>query len=165
MKTDLPRAVELFRAAAAGGDAFAQYNLAVANVKAEGAYCPFGETLSLLESAAEGGVVEAAAKLGDLLAGVDRVAEALGWYVWAAERGHVGAMDVVADWFRDGTAGEADPVQAVRWYLAMLNHGNGNGVHEAMQVARGLSPEQIRTAARLAGRVGDGEALIATIAR
>jgi hypothetical protein len=74
-------------------------------------------------------------------------------------------MDVAACWFRDGTAGQSDPVQAVRWFLAMLNSGNGDGVHEAIQVAKSMNPEQIREAARLAGRVGDGEAIIATISR
>jgi hypothetical protein len=165
VKADVAKAVELFRAASAGGDAFAMYNLAAANIRAKGAYCTFDETLSLLESAAEGGVVESAAKLGDLLAGVGRNAEAIDWYVKAASRGHTGAMDVAACWFRDGTAGPPDPVQAVRWFLAMLNSGNGDGVHEAIQVAKSMNPEQIREAARLAGRVGDGEAIIATISR
>lgn len=165
VKADLSRAVDLFRAASSGGDSFAKFNLAAANVRAKGAYCTFEETLSLLESAADGGVVEAAAKLGDLLAGVDRNAEAIDWYVKAASRGHIGAMDVAACWFRDGTAGTPDPVQAVRWFLAMLNYGDGDGVHEAIHVARGMSADQIREAARLAGRVGDGEALIATVSR
>jgi TPR repeat protein len=164
VKTDVARAVELFRLAAAGGDLFAQYNLAAANVRAEGAYCTFDETLDLLESAARGGVVEAAAKLGDLLAQVDRDSDALDWYIRAATAGHVGAMNAAACWFRDGTAGEPDPVQAVRWFLAMLNEGNGDGVHGAIEVARGMTPDAIRTAALLAGRPDDGAAIIATLA-
>lgn len=164
VKTDEARAVGLFREAAAGGDPFAQYNLAMANVRAEGAYCTFDETLELLEAAATGGVVEAAAKLGDLLAEVDRDTEALDWYVRAASAGHVGAMNAAACWSRDGTAGEPDLVQAVRWFLAMLNQGNGDGVHEAIDLARGMTPDEIRMAAILAGRPGDGEAIIATLA-
>jgi TPR repeat protein len=162
VKADEARAVGLFRAAAASGDPFAQYSLAMANERAEGAYCTFGETLELLESAAGGGVVEAAAKLGDLLAGVDRDAEAFDWYVRAATAGHVGAMNAAACWSRDGTAGEPDLVQAVRWFLAMLNQGNGDGVHEAIELARAMTPEEIRMAAVLAGRPGDGEAIVAT---
>ncbi len=163
VKADEARAAELFRTAAAGGDSFAQYNLAVVNVRAEGAYCTYDETLKLLESAASGGVVEAAAKLGDLLAQVDRDTEALDWYVRAAAAGHVGAMNAAASWFRDGTAGDPDAVQAVRWFLSMLNQGNGDGIHEAIEAARGMAPDEIRKAALLAGRPGDADAIIATI--
>jgi uncharacterized protein len=163
VRSDIRRAVDLFRSASDAGDAVAAYNLAAANIRAQGAYCTFEETLGLLESAAQSGVVEAEAKLGDILAAADRDSEALEWYVRAADHGHVGAMNAAACWFRDGTAGEPDPVQAVRWFLGMLNYGNGDGVHEALLVARSMPPEQIREAARLAGRVGDGEAIIGTL--
>ena len=165
VKSDMPRAVELFRAAATGGDAFAMYNLAMANIDAEGEYLTFDETLSLLEKSADGGVVQAEAKIGDLLAQVDRDSEALNWYVKAASHGHTGAMNAAACWFRDGTAGEADPVQAVRWFLSMLDNGNGDGIHQAIELARTMTNEQIREAARLAGRTDEGEALILTVAR
>jgi len=160
VKADIARAVDLFRAAAAGGDAFACYNLAAANTQAEGAYCTFEETLELLGSAAEGGVVEAAATLGDLLGRVDRDTEALRWYVWAAERGHFGAMNAAACWFRDGTAGEADSVQALRWFLAPFAHNRADGLHEAIKLAKTMSVEQIRQAALLSGRIDEGETLI-----
>lgn len=165
VRKDTAKAVELFRAASGGGDPFAMYNLAAINIKAEGAYGTFEETLSLLESAAESGVVESAAKLGDLLAGVDRNAEAIDWYVKAASCGHVGAMDVAACWFRDGTAGQPDLVQAVRWFLTMFSYGNGDGVHEAIQVTKNMNPEQIREAARIAGMDWSGEVIITTISR
>lgn len=74
-------------------------------------------------------------------------------------------MNVAVCWFRDGTADQSDPTQGVRWFLAMFNCGNGNDVHEAIRVARNMSTDQIREAGRLAGIVGDGEAIIATISR
>ena len=52
---------------AAGGDVFAMYNLAVANMRAEGAYASYPETLDLLRAAAASGMVEAWARLGNLL--------------------------------------------------------------------------------------------------
>ena len=49
----------------------------------------------------------------------------------------------------------------MRWYFTMLNHGNGDGVHEVIQSAKaGASDQQIREAARLAGREADGEITI-----
>jgi len=165
VRADIPKAMELFRLAADAGDPYAAHNLAAVNVKLEGAYFSLEETLTLLRSAADGGVVEATALLADVLAANDQDSEALDLYVKAASQGHAGAMKAAACWFRDGTAGEPNPVQSVRWFLAMLNYGNGDGVHEAIKVASGMSADQIREAARLAGRPGEGESLLAMISR
>ncbi|MFI1840219.1 hypothetical protein [Streptomyces olivaceoviridis] len=56
-------------------------------------------------------------------------------------------------------------MQAVRWFLVMLAHGDGNGIHEAIQLAkaRAMDEEQIREAGRLARAPGSAEALIDTV--
>jgi hypothetical protein len=59
---------------------------------------------------------------------------------------------------------EPDPVQAVRWFLGMLDRGNGDGVHDAIELAKhGMTDEQIRDAGRLATRPVEAEALIAVV--
>ncbi|MFD7631843.1 hypothetical protein ACFV7Q_38565 [Streptomyces sp. NPDC059851] len=114
--------------------------------------------------AAGDGLVDAGAVLADRLSGLDRDEEALVWYLWAAERGHVGAMNAAACWYRDGFGTAPDPVQAVRWFFIMLAHGNADGVHEAIQLAKTgvLDEDQIREAGRLAADPGAAEALIDT---
>lgn len=120
---------------------------------------------ALLARAAALGVEHAGALLGDRLSARDRDEEALRWYVWAAERGHLGAMRAAADWHRDGFGTEPDPAGAVRWYLTLLQHGDGDGVHEAIQVVREsrLPADQVRAAAALAGRPSAGEALLSVV--
>jgi TPR repeat protein len=162
---DRDRAVELFTQAAAAGDAYAMYNLASANIQAEGQYLSFDETAAHLRSAANQGIPAAWARLGDLLSADDQDAEALDCYVKAAEAGHTGAMNAAACWYRDGTAGQVDLVQAARWFLTMLQHGNGDGIHEIFQFASRMSPEQIRQAARLAGDPAAAESFISVLER
>ncbi|MDL4816183.1 hypothetical protein [Actinomadura opuntiae] len=72
-------------------------------------------------------------------------------------------MLAAANWYRDGLGGPADRVQAVRWFIAMLTMGDGNGVHHAVQLAKTMTDEEIREAARLARKPEAGDALIATV--
>ncbi|MFB7290243.1 tetratricopeptide repeat protein [Actinacidiphila glaucinigra] len=160
---DRDRAVELFTQAAAAGDAYAMYNLASANIQAEGQYLSFDATVTHLRAAANRGIPAAWARLGDLFSADDQDAEALECYVKAAEAGHTGAMNAAACWYRDGTAGQVDLVQATRWFLTMLRYGNGDGIHEIFQFASRMSPEQIRQAARLAGDPAAAESFISVL--
>ncbi|MFI1434507.1 tetratricopeptide repeat protein [Streptomyces lydicus] len=155
---DRARAAGLFRAASEGGDAYGAFNLAQLVDDPD-------ESLRLLEVAAREGIAAAGAVLADRLSALDRDEEALGWYVWAAQRGHMGAMNAAACWYRDGFGTTPDPVQAVRWFFVMLAHGDGDGIHEAIQLAKAgvLDEEQIRDAGRLAGAPGAAEALIGTV--
>ncbi|MEV5800509.1 tetratricopeptide repeat protein [Streptomyces collinus] len=158
VEEDRERAAELFRAAAEGGDAYGRFNLAQLIDDPD-------ESLRLFEAAAREGIVVAGAVLADRLSALDRDEEALGWYVWAAERGHKGAMNAAACWYRDGFGTAPDPVQAVRWFFVMLAHGDGDGIHEAIQLAKAgaLDEEQVREAGRLAGDPGAAEVLISTV--
>ncbi|MGX1887604.1 hypothetical protein [Streptomyces sp. NPDC055287] len=69
-----------FGRAAEGGDAYGAFNLAQLIDEPE-------ESLRLFEAAAREGIVVAGAVLADRLSALDRDAEALRWYAWAAERG------------------------------------------------------------------------------
>ncbi|MFE4414125.1 hypothetical protein [Streptomyces sp. NPDC056821] len=74
-------------------------------------------------------------------------------------------MNAAACWYRDGFGTAPDPVQAVRWFFVMLVHGDGNGIHEAIQLAKAgaLDEKQMREAGRLAGDPGSADALISTV--
>ncbi|MER6275524.1 tetratricopeptide repeat protein [Streptomyces sp900105245] len=165
VEEDLARAAELFRAAGEGGVAYAAFNLTQLVDDPD-------ESLRLFENAAREGIVVAGAVLADRLSALDRDEEALdrdeealGWYVWAAERGHTGAMNAAACWCRDGIGTTPDLIQAVRWFFVMLARGDGDGIHEAIRLAKAgaLDEEQIREAGRLARALGSAEALISTV--
>ncbi|MFC9705926.1 tetratricopeptide repeat protein [Streptomyces sp. NPDC056943] len=162
VEEDHGRAAELFRAASDAGDAYACVNLAQLVDDPD-------ESRHLLETATRDGIALAGALLADRLSELDRDEEALTWYLWAAERGHTGAMHAAACWYRDGFGTEPDPVRAVRWFLAMLAHdegdGDGDGIHEAIEMARSgaVDADQVREAGRLAGDPGAAEALIGTV--
>ncbi|MCX5391146.1 tetratricopeptide repeat protein [Streptomyces sp. NBC_00094] len=158
VEEDHARAAELFRTAAEAGDAYACLNLAQLVDDPD-------ESRRLLEEAARAGVDVAGVLLADELSSLDRDEEALTWYLWAAERGHTGAMNAAACWYRDGFGTDPDPVQAVRWFFVMSAYGDGDGVHEAIELAKsgGVDENQVREAGRLANDPAAAEALIATV--
>ncbi|GGQ70116.1 hypothetical protein GCM10010166_44950 [Couchioplanes caeruleus subsp. azureus] len=106
---DPGRATELYRAAAASGDAWAAYNLGVLAGRS-------AESIEWLRLAAEAGLVPAFPALGDRLSDHDLDEEARQWYVRGAEAGDKGSMYAAACRYRDGFGGPVDPVQALRWY-------------------------------------------------
>ncbi len=163
VRPDPVRAYELFSQAADLGDPVAKFNLASQNIREEGQHFGLARTVSLLEDASAAGIVEAEARLGDLLAAAEFLDDALRWYIRAAEHGHFGAMGVLATAYRDGALGVVDPVLSLRWFLGMLSVGRGDGMSSALDLARGLNDDQIREAAVMAGAESFGEAIISTV--
>ncbi len=151
---DPARAAALFRAAADGGDGYAAHNLGVAAEDPR-------EAVTWLRRAAEAGITESYSALGDRLSALDLDEEALGWYLRGAERGHKGCMFAAACWYRDGFGGPVDLVQAMRWYLRMLDAGSGDGVHEAHKLVPHMTDDEIHEAGRQAGRILDAELFVA----
>lgn len=158
---DSVQANQYFRMAAADGDGYAAYNLAMNIYHGDGAGKEPQEFYRWLRVAAESGVPEASALYGDILASQDRPADALYWYLESAKSGHGKAMLIAGQWYRDGIGTGRDYVQAVRWFLTMLDRGNGDGIHEAIQLAPSMSTDEIREAGRLSGHTDDAELLIA----
>ena len=124
---DQDRAVQLYRAAAEAGDGIAAFNLGMLCGESD-------EALRWLRRAADAGVSEAYPWLGDKLSQRDLDEQALRWYVLGAQAGQAGSMFAAACWYRDGFGSPVDLVQALRWYLAMLEVGNGDGVHHAHHI-------------------------------
>lgn len=157
------RAIELYRAAADKGDGYAAFNLAVLARSAKVKFTTHDECIRLLTQAANSGIVQAGARLGDELAAIDRDEQALTWLVWAAERGHDGAMNAASDWYRDGIGTPVDNVQAMRWPLPLTGKLNIDAVHKAHQLGELMTDEQIREAGQLSGHPVEAETTVATL--
>ncbi|MEO3816098.1 hypothetical protein [Plantactinospora sp. B24E8] len=147
------RAAALYQAAAEAGDAFAAFNLGVLAGRT-------ADAVPWLRQAAEAGVVEAYPVLGDRLSELDLDEEALRWYLRGAEAGDRGSMFAAACWYRDGFGGPVDLVQALRWYLALLTVGSGDGIHEAHLIVPNMTKDEIYRAGRLSGRLLEADLLV-----
>jgi TPR repeat protein len=86
--------------------------------------------------------------------------DGLSWSLWGAANGNASAMFAAACCYRDAVGTRRNGVQAVRWYLAMLSTGDGDGVYGAITLAKHMSEAHIREAGRLAGRENDAAALL-----
>ncbi|WP_123972563.1 tetratricopeptide repeat protein [Streptomyces sp. Ag109_O5-1] len=157
---DPVRANELYRAAAEAGDGYAAFNLAVNFYRGHGTGKNFREFAKWLQIAGDLGIPEACAVLGDQCAKKGLDGDSLQWYLRAASSSHVPAMLVAARRYRDGIGTPIDPVQAVRWFLTPLDRGNGDGIHDAIELASSMTVEQIREAGRLSGHVDEAELLL-----
>ncbi|MFK8905434.1 tetratricopeptide repeat protein [Streptomyces sp. YS-3] len=160
VQRDPMRANLHFESALRDGDLYSAYNLAVNFHNGIGVERNDVEYLRLLRVAADGGIPEACALLGDELSDRDLDAEALSYYLEAAEEGHAPAMFVAACWFRDGVGTEVDKVRAIRWFLGMLDRGNADGIHPAHELAQHMTTGEVREAGRLARREDEAELLI-----
>ncbi len=165
VEQDQAAAERLFRLAAEGGDAYAKHNLAVIHLAGDSTEERMSsqEVMSLLQEAAFQGIHQASVVLGDWYTGLDRESDAFSWYMKAAIGGHSPAMFAVAVRFRDGRGAVGNEVQALRWFLKMLTVGDGDGIHEAIQMARSMSDADIRKAGRMAGDKSVAETLIRTV--
>lgn len=156
---DLGRAESLIKEAADAEDPYAQFNLA---------QLWWGEgdpqrVISLLRSAAEGGVIDALVVLGDLLGALGEQSQALESYERAAEAGDDRGMYAAATAYRDGIGCPANPVEALKWFFLMVESGNADSLHEAIQMARGMTDGEIRQAGQSAGLATSAEAMVDTV--
>lgn len=157
---DEQKGLELFRAAAAGGDPVAKYNLAGMYLRGYVLPKSMEKAIPLLEEASAAGVDSASNQLGELkLAERDYVA-ARRYLELSVEQGSYVAIKELAPMCRDGVGGEVDLVLALGCYLKMLTIGDGDGMHEAHQLADRMTDEEIREAAAWANRTDEGESLI-----
>ncbi|MFC0033545.1 tetratricopeptide repeat protein [Micromonospora chaiyaphumensis] len=157
---DVPRAISLLTAAAEAGDSYAAFNLGVLFRRGELVAPDQGRARLMFQRSAELGLGAGAAALAECLAADGEQERAREWNVRGAESGSVVAMYALAQAWRDGVGGPVDRVQAVRWFLRMLDWGDNRGAVEAVQIAPLMSADEITEAARLAGRPHDAQTLI-----
>ncbi|WP_328369610.1 sel1 repeat family protein [Micromonospora zamorensis] len=157
---DKERAMRLYRAAAEGGDAIAAFNLGLHYANGEVLAADIPNAVRWLRVAAKAEITESYPFLGNHLAALDLDEEALEWYLVGAEAGQANCMFVLGSWYRDGIGTSVDLVQSLRWFIAMLTVGSGDGVHEAHQLVSRMTSGEVREAARLAGRPLDAEVFL-----
>ncbi|MET7819239.1 tetratricopeptide repeat protein [Micromonospora zamorensis] len=143
-----------------GGDGIAAFNLGLHYANGEFLAVDIPNAVRWLRVAAKAEVTEAYPFLGNHLATLDLDEEAFEWYLFGAEAGQSNCMFVVGSWYRDGIGTSVDLVQGLRWFIAMLNEGSGDGVHEAHQLVSRMTSEEVREAVRLAGRPFDAEVFL-----
>jgi TPR repeat protein len=147
------RATALYLAAAEAGDAVAALHLGVLSKGSP-------DAVHWLRRAAEAGITGAYPLLGIQCSEQDMDEEALYWFVQAAEAGDTDSMHAAARWYRAGYGGATSLVQALRWYLAMLNVGSGDGLHEAHAMVPRMTADEIYEAGRLSGRLLEADLLV-----
>jgi uncharacterized protein len=160
VERDTSQAAALFKEAMDAGDEYSTFNLAALYFTGEGVPQDVDKALKLIQRAADRGLTEAMCKLGELLSDNDRDAEAMSWFLRAASAGNAMAMHAAGSWYRDGYGTTVDNVQALRWFLAMRNVGSFDATHDAMELAKRMTADDVRAAAALAERAPDGEFLV-----
>ena len=130
------RILALAPAAAAQGDSYAMFQMAMQGALFEG--WSDARRLVTYRAAAEAGDAEAAERVGFAYywgRGVrEDKAEALRWYLRGAAGGHCDSINMVANLLSDPKQGAVDVAEAVRWYrIAAENaYGCGNGANYAL---------------------------------
>ncbi|MGW1713570.1 tetratricopeptide repeat protein [Streptomyces sp. NPDC002156] len=157
---DAEKAVQLFQAAAAEGDGAAKYNLGAMHLRGDVLPKSKEQALQHLEEASVAGEAVASRQLGEIkLADGDR-RSARAYLELAVDQGSYVALKDLAPLCRDGVGGDVDRVRALGCYLKLLDIGDGDGMHEAHQLADLMTDEEIREAASWANHVALGESLI-----
>jgi localization factor PodJL len=155
------------RAAAAKGDASAQYEIAVRYAEGRGVAQNLTEAAEWFERAAKQGIVPAQFRLGGLYEkglGVKKNLDtARRFYAAAGIAGHAKALHHLAVIYAEGIDGKPDYQTAARWFRKAADYGVADSQYNlAILYARGIGVEQNITEAyrwfALAAREGDWEA-------
>ncbi|TMJ27142.1 MAG: hypothetical protein E6G96_13445 [Alphaproteobacteria bacterium] len=154
------------RAAAAKGDANAQYEIAQRYAEGRGVAQNLTEAAEWFERAAKHGLVPAQFRLGGLYEkglGVKKNLEtARRLYITAGEAGSAKAMHNVAVLYAEGIDGKPDYATAARWFRKAADYGVTDSQYNlAVLYARGIGVEQNMAEAykwfALAARDGDAD--------
>jgi localization factor PodJL len=155
------------RAAAAGGDANAEYEIATRYAEGRGVIADFGEAARWYERSASKGVALAQFRYATMLEkgiGVKKdLGQARRYYLAAAGRGNAKAMHNLAVLYAEGIEGKPDFGNAVQWFRKAAEHGVADSQYNlAVLLARGLgAPKDLAESYKwfaLAAAQGDKEA-------
>jgi localization factor PodJL len=156
------------RAAAAGGDPSAAFEVGTRLAEGRGVTQDFEQAAFWYQRAAARGFAPAQYRLATLLEsglGVSSdLAAARGWYLKAAEQGHAKAMHNAAVLSIGGDRGQADYAAAIDWFTKAAEHGIADSQYNlGVLYETGLgSPRDLKLAYQwfaLAAQAGDGEAV------
>ncbi len=147
-------AIEKFSAAAARGDAKAQYNLGVMHGQGQGTPQDFGRAERFFTQSAEQGFAQAQVALGLMFSegrGVSRDdSQALTWYRKAAQQGNAWAQFALGSMYYAGRGAGNDHVRAHLWLSLAAQAGLSDAAHGRDLVAEGMSAEQLKLAQEMA---------------
>ncbi len=155
------------RQAAAGGDAPAQYLIALRYAQGQGTAQDLTEAAHWLERAASAGLAPAQYRLASMYERGEGVTKDLGkarsWYAAAAEKGNVKAMHNLAVGASGAEGNQADYTLAAKWYGAAAAYGLADSQYNLGILAEhGLgTPKNLGAAYQwfaLAAKNGDAEA-------
>jgi localization factor PodJL len=135
------------RSAAAGGNAAAEYEIAIRYAEGRGVAQSFGDAARWFERAASKGLVPAQYRLGSLYEkghGVKKDLEAARrLYVSAAEKGNARAMHNLAVLYAEGIDGKPEYKAAFHWFRKAASHGIADSQYNlGILLARGIGVEQ-----------------------
>jgi localization factor PodJL len=156
------------RAAAAKGEAAAQYEIAMRFLEGRGVPQNLAEALAWFERAAKQGLAPAQFRLGGLYEkgfGVKKNTEmARRYYTAAGEAGHAKALHNLAVLYAEGIDGKPDYRTAAHWFRRAAVYGVSDSQYNlGILYARGIGVEQNLTEAyrwfTLAARSGDQESV------
>ena len=155
------------RAAAAAGDAAAEYEIAARFSEGRGVAVNNEQAVHWLQRAADQGLAPALFRLGGLYekgVGVKKdLTKARDFYAAAADKGNGKAMHNLAVLYAEGISGPADYKTAAQWFRKAAEHGITDSQYNlAILYARGIGVEQNYAESykwfALAANHGDGDA-------
>ncbi|HEY4026136.1 MAG TPA: tetratricopeptide repeat protein [Candidatus Dormibacteraeota bacterium] len=160
---DLAESFRLCRVAAEAGYRPAQHDLGYMYLTGAGVAADREEGRRWYRRAAEQGDARSMFDLWITAPdGADQREEAARWLQGAAEGGYDRAVPALGRTYERADGVPRDLVQAARWLIVAQQRGAGDVAADLRDVARELTPEQLRSADRLAG--GDGSAAEAALA-
>jgi len=135
------------RAAAAAGDASAEYEVGVRYAEGRGVTANASEAVRWLELAAKQGLAMAQFRLAGLyekgIGGKKDIETARRLYKAAAEQGNAGAMHNLAVLYAEGAAVKPDYRTAAQWFRLAADHGVSDSQYNlAILYARGIGVDQ-----------------------
>ena len=140
--------IDQIRAAAEGGDAKAQFQLAICYMKGAGVPRDFAQGVGWMKKAAEGGLAEAQYPMGLFTAegkGVKQdKAASIEWFAKAAEQGHKDAqrsLAKIALVAYQETGNETAKAGALKWFKAAADQGDAEAKAELEKMLAGETDE------------------------
>jgi len=151
---DVPKAVELFTAAAQAGFPPSLANLALMYASGDGVVQDMAQSLAYGRQAAEAGDGQSQFNLAQAYRKGDGVAqdyaEAAFWYKQAAEAGSLSAQNEYGLLYAQGQGVELDYVQAYAWIAMPAEAGSAQSIKNRDQLLEILTPSQQQAAHALA---------------
>ena len=150
---DYATALREFRPLAERGDADAQANLGLMNIKGQGVPHDIAAAAKWYREAAEQGIPEAQHFLGVMYVQSHGVyhddVEAVKWFRKAAEQGYAPAEYNLGLMYEYGWGVLLDHIEAYKWYSLAAAQGESNGYRNRTNLEKRMTPETLSASREL----------------